>query len=626
VEMNQVAAALRAMEPTWTVTTDIKDDESWKLYDGLNIDALENFLDFIDPETKAALERDKTIQAYLSNMVNSRSTLLRMSHRKGTPGFSTDVPRTLASFITSNARSAAGNYHSAKMKSLVEDIPQGDVRAEAAKLVKYVLEPQEEAAKIRSFLFFHFLGGSIAAGLVNLSQTPMMTAPALLARAAESNVSAKRVASSLVAAAKNAVLDPDNISGEMGDQLQQAEREGITSPQMVHHLTATAADNPFSSNRHFRGFMTLWGVMFSTTETFNRRTAFMAAYDIAKNDMGKSKDEAYEFARDLVNETQLIYNKGNRPNLARGAIGATVLTFKTFAIGYLELLRRMPPKQQLMMLGMLVLLAGAEGLPFAEDIEDLIDTLGQSLGYTTNTGKWLRKTIRENLGEEFERPLLKGVGGMLALDLHSRLGFGNIIPATAFFKQSETDKTRDVAEAIGPIGGVLKSLSDSLQMLARGRWDSAAVNAAPKAVRDAFNGVHMATTGEAEDTKGRLTLKDVTMGEAAGKFIGFNPQRAARVGEIKRDTMQDKNLRQVRMDEIAGDWADGILKGDQDAVAEARDTLIDWNRNNPELRIPLPGIMRSVQERVKAARMTGDKRFLRSLPAPMRQGVAEDMR
>ena len=35
----------------------------------------------------------------------------------------------------------------------------------------------------RLLLFFHFLGGSIAAGLVNLSQTPMMTAPALLAHA-----------------------------------------------------------------------------------------------------------------------------------------------------------------------------------------------------------------------------------------------------------------------------------------------------------------------------------------------------------------------------------------------------------------------------------------------------------
>lgn len=617
VEMNRAAMQLRHDNPTWTVTTERKSERAWQLYQGLNLDALENFLDFLDPETKANLERDETIQAYMQNAVNSRSTLTRMIHRKGTPGFSTDIPRTLASFITSNARSAAANYHGGAMKSLVEDIKQGDIKDEAADLVKYVLEPQEEAAKIRSFLFFHFLGGSIAAGLVNLSQTPMMTAPALLEHA-----DIAKVTSVLKSAAKAAVLDPKTIAGERGKALQRAEQEGVTAPQMVYHLSAVAANNPFSGNRRFRTFMAMWGGLFSTTEVFNRRVAFMAAYDIAQAD--KSKGDPYEFAKNIVNATQLIYNKGNRPNLGRGAIGATVLTFKAFSIGYLELLRRLPPKQQLMMLGMLVLMAGAEGLPFSEDIMDLVDTLGQALGFSTNTGKWLGKTVRDNLGDEFERPLLKGLGGMLPIALHSRLGFGNIIPATAYFKQSEIDKTRDVAEAVGPLGSVLKSFSDSLQMLARGRWDAAAVNAAPKAVRDAYNGAHMIATGEAQDTKGRLTLKDVSAGEAAGKFIGFNPQRASIESETKREAMLDKNLRTVRMDEIAGDWADGIVRKDPEKVAEARDRLRQWNTDNPELRIMGPSLMHSIQERVRAARMTGEQRFLKSLPKVMRPEVRQE--
>jgi hypothetical protein len=207
---------------------------------------------------------------------------------------------------------------------------------------------------------------------------------------------------------------------------------------------------------------------------------------------------------------------------------------------------------------------------------------------------------------------------MLPIDLHSRLGFGNIVPGTAFLKPSEIDKTRDVAEAVGPLGGVLKSFSDSLQLLARGKWDQAAVNAAPKALRDAYNGLHMAATGESQDTQGRLALKDVTAGEALGKAIGFNPQRAAIESETKRELQLDKNLRTVRMDDMASDWADGILRQDRDKQAEARQRLRTWNSENPELRIQMADMLRSVQERVKAARMTGAERFIRSTPKALK--------
>src|SRR3990167_4488014 len=593
--------------------------KAWRMYEGLNLEALENFLDLLDPETKAELQRDAVIQEYLSSAVNNRSVLKRLIHRKGTPGFSTDVPRILASFITSNARNSSGLYNLGEAKRLVGEIPQehGDVQDEASDLVKYVTEPGEEAAKTRSFLFFHFLGGSVAAAAVNLTQTATTTVPYLSQYA-----KAGDLVSSLLAAAKRAVQDPKDIQGAVGDALQQAESEGITAPQMIYHLTATAANNPFTANRRFRAFMTVWGGMFGAAEVFNRRVAFLAAYDIA-NKNGVNGVAAYKFAAKTVTETQFIYSKVNRPNLGRGAIGATVLTFKQFSIMWLELLRRLPPQQQLMMLGILVLAAGLEGLPFAEDIEDGIDTLGQWLGFSTNTGKWTGKVIADTFGHGYARPILKGLGGMLPLDLHSRLGMHNLLPGTAFFKPSEIDKTRDVAEAVGTIGSVLQSFSQSLQLLARGKWDHAAVNAAPKAVRDAVNGARMTATGESQDTKGRLALRDVTPMEGFGKAIGFNPQRAAVESEAKRETMVDRNLRTVRMDDIASDWAEGIVKQDREKILEAQRRFREWNAANPELRIDAPSMIRAVRERAKAMRLSGEQRFLKSMPKPMRQEARE---
>ena len=75
-----------------------------------------------------------------------------------------------------------------------------------------------------------------------------------------------------------------------------------------------------------------------------------------------------------VQETQFVYNRGNRANWARG-IGAVAFTFKQFSISYVELLARMPWRQRALMIALLVAAAGLEGLPFAEDLEDLIDTI-----------------------------------------------------------------------------------------------------------------------------------------------------------------------------------------------------------------------------------------------------------
>lgn len=619
VEMNRVADELKSLHPDWTITTGVKTERSWTMYNGLSLDALENFLDFLDPETRAGLERDKAMQTFLTEAVNNRSILKELIHRKGTPGFSQDGARILASFITSHARNASAMYHVGEAKGLVESIPeeQGDIADEASDMVNYVTDPGEEAAKLRGFLFFHFLGGSIAAGIINLSQTPMMTVPRL-----SQDASLADVLKAVTAAAKLAVLDPQTVAGEQGKALQKAEREGLTAPQQIYHLAATASNNPFSSNRHFRTLMTIWGGLFSTTEVFNRRVAFLAAYNLAKKN-GKDDTQAYEYAKEIVDDTQLIYNKGNRPNWGRGAIGSTVLTFRTFTIGYLELLSRMPRKQQLMMLGMLLLMAGAEGLPGEDDMEDIVDTLGQWLGFSTNTGKWLGKTVRDNLGEEWERPILKGLGGMLAIDLHSRLGFGNLVPATAFFKPSEINKGRDVAEAVGPVGGVFKSMMDSLELLARGKWDKAAIHSAPKAARDLYNGIHMMATGESEDIKGRRALTDVTLGEGVGKAIGFNPQRASIEGEAKREEMIDKNLRTVRMDDIASDWSDAILRNDPEKRQKAIERFRAWNRDNPSLRISNEQMMRSVKGRIKSARLSSKERFLKSLPKSMRREAQE---
>jgi hypothetical protein len=77
-----------------------------------------------------------------------------------------------------------------------------------------------------------------------------------------------------------------------------------------------------------------------------------------------------------------------------------------------------------MALAVLWLAAGGEGMPFAEDIEDIIDTIGQWLGYSTNSKKWLRDQATESLGEGGGAFVLHGLSAVPACRSTSATAWG----------------------------------------------------------------------------------------------------------------------------------------------------------------------------------------------------------
>lgn len=96
-------------------------------------------------------------------------------------------------------------------------------------------------------------------------------------------------------------------------------------------------------------------------EQFNRRVTFIAAYRTA---VAQGMADPDEFARKAISETQGVYNKGNKPAWARGAVGSTLFTFKQYSIAYVEMLSRMAKsgpegkKAALLALAVLFLLSG----------------------------------------------------------------------------------------------------------------------------------------------------------------------------------------------------------------------------------------------------------------------------
>jgi hypothetical protein len=358
------------------------------------------------------------------------------------------VTRNLASFITSNARASSANLHMSDMTKAVADIPKtkGDVADEAIQLLDFVRNPQEKGLAIRSLMFFQFLGGSIASAAVNLTQTFTTTLPYL---SQDKFGGAKVAASEISKAMKMAASRTFNKGGSTGDteldaMLKLAEEEGIVAPHEIHMLRGEASrgsrmatsnviwrmmENKYPQLRYTSRLLdaagSLWGGFFSMAEQYNRQVSFIAAYKMAKA-QGMSKEDSFDLAKDAIQETQFNYSKSSRSNFGRGAVGATVLTFKSFLINYLEFLTRLAQRDKkafAMAVGVLFLLAGAQGLPGADDLDDVLDTLAQAMGYRGNTKEFKREVLASMFGnDEFAKaaPNIATLAGLEKLDAHAR--------------------------------------------------------------------------------------------------------------------------------------------------------------------------------------------------------------
>ncbi|CAB4122465.1 AdoMet_MTases domain containing protein [uncultured Caudovirales phage] len=624
-------------EENYRITKGVKAQETHRLYQGISPETLALFAEEVGADT--------ALKKYYQVALTERSALKRRLERKNIAGYSHDLPRVLSNFITSNGRFAAQRYYLRDLNNAIKFIPKekGDVQDEALKLRDFMMNPNDPAAPVSAGLFAWFLGGSVASAVVNLTQPVLMTGPYLSQFGVATATKAMKTALPY-ALGKKEITDTD-----LRAAMKRASQEGIVEAQEIFHLYSqgaqgvsvqlanTLAKVPGVGNKlkastesvraRSEAFFTLWGMMFSVAESFNRKLTFIAAWEVAK---ANGEKNPYAFAVRAVNETQGIYNKANRPNLARNATGRVVLTFKQFSLMYVELFNRMAKRggpegkrAALIMLAMLMLAAGEEGLPFMQDLNDLIDTLGQLMGYDTNTVRSKRRLAYQILGKELGDLFLYGTSTHLPLDYSGRLGLGNLIPGTGLFKTSaEGNKSRELSEVFGPAAGMAMQVSEAFDAASSGNWRKAAENMAPKAVRDLMAATDMAATGEAKDTKGRKNM-DVTLGDAAVKAVGFNPTRVAEASRARGPVMQDKALQKNVESDIVDMWARGLARNDTKLQADAQKKLAEWNAKNPETPVQItPDQLR------KAAReylTEQNARIIKSTPRELRSRAGLDL-
>lgn len=607
-----------------------------KLFAGVNPESLELFGDMLGLGMDGNEAKDLAFQEFIRKTKNNHSALKRLIHRKGIAGYSEDVGRVLASFVYSNARQGAGALNAGTMERAIQAIPKGkgELKDAAMALREYISNPQEEGQLVRGFLFAQYLGGSIASALVNMTQPAAVTFPWLTQFTSARNAAAQLSRAMADMATRGKKYEPD-----LAKALQAAEDDGTVSPQEIHQLMAQArgeaslragdgtavGEAKAAANNFWRRTVVAWGQPFAWAEQFNRRSTFIAAYRIAR---ANGHDNPAEFTRLAVQESQFMYSKANKMRFARGAIGGTLMTFKTYSVSYLELLHRMwtqggpeGKRATVLALGMLMLMGGAGGLPFVEDVEDVANALAAKMGYSFNT-KQARKEFLTSLvgawGADFIENGVSGLPGA-PIDVSGRLGMGNLIPGTGLMGPNE-DKSRDILEMVGPAGDFVQRVFAGAGMALGGNLAGAAMEVSPTAVRNVAKGVEMGVTGLYTNKDGYKIL-DTTLPEAIAKGIGFQPKSVADVQETNVFMARARSFYTQTSAEIRAQWARGIAEGDQSAIDAARERMLDWNRKNPEqpIRIRVPDL----HKRAREMRKDRTQRLADTAPKALRESLRE---
>lgn len=513
----------------------------------------------------------------------------------------------------------------------------GFFRNLADEKVGFVVSPDSRSTisnKLRALAVIYFLGGSVAAAGVNLSSLPMITFPWLIqhttpARAMSTLLEGMRLAGKhfndirdLPTLLSQKPLEGiDNVDG-LRHALQIAAQDGSLFDTEQYQFMGLSRGQEYSLSGRTQGAVKLWMTPFRLAEQYNRVSAFIAAYKVAKSNK-LDNEAAHKQAQETVFGTQFRYDEANRPALADSGVGSLFFVFKSFPIFMMEtmtFLAKTNPKSAVFMLGMLVLMAGVEGLPFAEDLEDLIDVLAQRLfGEPFNSKRWLRNTLKSAseavVGADLSGVLMHGVANSLTgLNFASRVGAGNLIPGTRI-GAADTDYRRAMDEILGPVGGMVTGIVGGADALSKGDFLEAAKKGLPLAAKNAVKGWEQFEKGYATDAGGRK-LVDVGSWEAFWQSLGFSSAALSQVYEsdtIDRRTVAFYN--DIRT-QFTKEMVSAIRDGDRAAAQEIGQAIMAWNQAHPDMPVAMSPA--SLRRQVALAGMPLNQRTLLTMPKYLR--------
>lgn len=527
----------------------------------------------------ADLDNDtwEAVREKLADAIQAQGFRKHFFNADNVPGYTGDFERAITDYMGGMAGYLSRRAHQDRWDNSINAIAADRLHTYATRYRDYVNSPGEELAALRQAGFLMYIGGSVASGVTNLTQLPMMTFPALGQFANPAKVSAVMARASKDAlammSAKRTVgldlFDPKKAPADVRADLVKAWESGDFVPQATFEIMATARNRTAGARRLRRNFdkgAQVFGLTFSVPERINRLTTYIAAYRLAqqpgfreraakvygKNSLAQQmlfaegKWSPAAFAEFMVDETQYRMGKANRPTIMRGP-GAALLQFKGFMMQSLEAWSRMVRYQgkagklaAATSIAVMLALGGLWGFPGGEDARDLLEKLLEKmLNRDVDLRTSLRRRLYEATGSQWIAAAAdRGIPYAFGLDM-GRVGMGRIAPDGGASTGSDTLDSLLLVGGI-PADMLIRRPVNALDALRKGEPAGALAALSPTSIRNPIQAAQFATQG-VRDSRGRvvMTPEQISNSDIVLKGLGWTPAQVT--------AMRDYSYAQYRM-------------------------------------------------------------------------------
>jgi hypothetical protein len=367
---------------------------------------------------------------------------------------------------------------------------------------------------------------------------------------------------------------------------------------------------------------------FNVTEQASRRSFGLTAYRLEfarKRAAGMSEADAAtaarEFAVQALQFTMGEYSVLNRPPAWRSGIQSFMYMYKVFPTTSVQMFANMSRGGKIGMLAGLWLLTGLTGLPFAEDLEDVIDTLAQKLKISGWRGaRYETAQFIDGIFPGMSPMLLKGiVNQYLPADIAGRTSLGDLLPATDILLAG-ADVSRGLSEIAGPAPSMLiGSAQFAADLLAvpfstTTTLETAAREAPVTMVRALADAYAYTQSGAVVDRRGYTVSPDMGAGTIITRALGFYPVAAANQYEVIRAA---KRMTDYQRDVVTGyrtAWVSAMMRNDRDFARQIEESVDEWNTASDGTALEIKNFVQNSRRALQEARRPASARTLRSAP------------
>jgi len=554
--------------------------------------------------------------------------------------------------IKGMAKAARGDV---AMGELVQELRTRDEKSLADRKIGIV-----EAA-VSQYGFFNYLF-SPSYTMVNLTQVPLVAGPYLQAKyGARSVAELGKVYKSIAGAAGKEWMRvrggfkgaPENILDAVTNAPGTTVEEkrmigdlaglGIIDATFMQELYKTAAGRQETwIGQGWNRAMDVARASPQVAEVVNRVVVARAAFNLASQ-KGANYEQAREAASEAVLQTQFDYTDQNKPRYFKAFPGArAIMMFKMYAQGMYALLgssaynsikgstAEKKSEARKMFAGLIAshsLMAGVLGGVAAEPVRMLVWMFNQ-LGDDDDDDLDLDNAVTQALADLTGSPavaemIARGAPRGLGVDLSGRVGLDNL----AFMGMRDARSAQEgyqnfLMAAGGPIVAAGGNIARGIDYISKEEYTRGFEAMLPKFFRDVMKASRYADEGML-DYNGNVIRGKQNFGafEYGAQALGLQSAEAARTYEARTAMKGRETKLRDRRKKLMQMWR---RKDPKERATFFRNTIVPFNRKNPEFNITVGKLLSSLKEQRRREMQTRTGAFTEK-PSIRRIGEAYNL-